>query len=179
MRRASQLLLGLAALLLALLSVSCNGESEGSPELGAIFRCDQPIEKLSTLPDGYAAVGDVVALPVEIPADVFERAYKSPDNDPTSRRRYIKFGLLVRANARFEIHVGPSAQSNVLMHWGNTGSQDPVSALSFQGCDAQDGVWLAYPGGLWPLDPGCIPLLVVVQGRAIEHRISLGQPCQP
>lgn len=164
----------------ALFSVGCardESESHGAVELGAPFQCGEPIGQLMALPDDYSSIGDVVALPLEAIVHDFDRAQSGPDNDRSSRRRYIKVGLLVRANTNFEIHVAPSSQSNLLIHWGNVGSSDPVSSLSIRGCESEGAEWLAYPGGLWALDAGCVTLLVVVHGEAFERNVALGETC--
>lgn len=183
-------LVGLA-LLLAVVGAGCTSADDASepglPTLGAPFSCGEPIDAFDDLPEGYRAVGEVVAFPTE---ELLQRGRTGPDNDPGSARSFSKLGLVVRAGAVFQIHVAGDSQANALLHWGNTGPNDPVSSIAVPGCegtcdslvqpgcpDGEDRDWVVYPGGLWTLEPACVSLIVLTGAERAVVDLPAGERC--
>lgn len=161
----------------------------GLTGIGAAFSCADPIDAFDDVPDDFNVVSGVVAFP---PQDfVLQRGRTGPDNDLDSSRAFSKFGLLVRSGATFEIHVDGESQANALIHWGNTGPNDPVSSLSVDRCteqcnpstqpscpDGEDLDWFVFPGGLWTLESACVRLVVLTETERSIVDLSAGTACK-
>lgn len=178
----------LALFLVAVAAACSSGDDDPSlPALGSSFSCGDPIGAFDDLPDDYRSVSEVVAFPT---ADLLQRGRIGPDNDPGSARAFSKFGLVVRAGAVFQIHVAGDSQANALVHWGNTGPDDPVSSISVGGCEGScdslvqpgcpagdDWDWVVYPGGVWTLEPACVSLVVLTGSETAVVDLPVGERC--
>jgi hypothetical protein len=168
----------MAAALWSISAVACAGNSEGQgknlPPLGDTFNCTDPIDVLQELPDSYATVADVIALPVSGDQG---RGHTGPDNDVGSRRAFSKVGLLVRPATTFQIHVAPSSQRNALIQWGNVEANEPVSSIAVSSCPGDRNTWLVYPGGVWTLEPACVELTILTTKATETVRLAAGAEC--
>ena len=150
-----------------------NARIELAP-VGAPLDCRDPIDLLDTVPPSYRVVSDVVAFP---DIEMHQRGRTGPEGGPHSARRFSKMGLVIRSGATFEIHVAGDSQDNAVIHWGNTGTGDLVSAIAIDSCSA-NAEWLVYPGGVWTLEPDCITLQVVTTETISDVRLPIGTSCK-
>ncbi len=173
----NRLLIAVLMIVLASCSDSETQSVERSelPPLGAPFNCEDPPFVVDSLPVNFSEFAGVMALPNAV--DKMQRGRSGPDNDLDSRRAFSKMGLFVRPGLTFQIHVGAGSQGNALIHWGNAGSDDPVSSIAVGGCEGDDGTWLGYPGGVWTLDPACVELLVATVDERAQVLLPIGASC--
>lgn len=173
-------LLALAAGLALLVACSVgDGPSDGrpgssaatAPPGSAALVCDAPIDRPNQPTGGYVAVADVVAL------DLNRTLQAAPDPTASPYAYYAKSGLLVRSGAQFDLVVPPDEQGRLGLRWANVGGQPITEHLRVTGCRSGDAVWLAYPGGFYVTEPGCLRLDVRVGGRIETVRVSIGAPC--
>ena len=160
--------------LLALGAVGCGDDESALPPLGAPFDCAEPIDVLDDLPDGYREFGGVVALPQ---GEQLQLGRSGMDFDLGSSRRFAKFGLLIRPQADFQMHVGPESQFNALIDWGNTADGRPAGSLAFSSCPGDSDTWLVYPGGVWLYEPSCTELVVITTKTSAALRLPGGAEC--
>ncbi len=93
-------------------------------------------------------------------------------------RLFAKNGLLVAADARFELVVPDAWKSRLSIGWGSPGPR--TSDLVVAGCkpDKATDHWLGYAGGFWVDTPACVPLIVKTAGRQQLVHIAVGTPCR-
>ena len=163
-----------SVVLLALGAVGCGDDEPELPPLGAPFDCAEPIDLLDDLPDGYREFAGVVALPQ---GEQLQLGGSGMDFDLGSSRRFAKFGLLIRPQADFQLHVGPQSQFNALIDWGNTVDGRPAGSLAFSSCPGDPATWLAYPGGVWLYEPSCTELVVITKSTTATRRLPVGAGC--
>ena len=161
-------------ILLALGAVACSDDEPELPPLGAPFDCTDPIDVLDDVPDGYREFGGVVALPQ---GDQLQLGGSGMESDVGSSRRFAKFGLLIRPQEDFQLHVGPDSQYNALIDWGNTIADRPAGSLAFSGCPGETDTWLVYPGGVWLYEPSCTDLVVITAKAAETFSLPVGAEC--
>lgn len=161
-------------ILLALGAVACSDDEAELPPLGAPFDCTDPIDVLDDVPDGYREFGGVVALPQ---GDQLQLGGSGMESDVGSSRRFAKFGLLIRPQEDFQLHVGPESQYNALIDWGNTVADRPAGSLAFSGCPGEPDTWLVYPGGVWLYEPSCTDLVVITAKAAETFSLPVGAEC--
>jgi hypothetical protein len=93
-----------------------------------------------------------------------------------STRLFAKWGLYVRAGAKFVITVGDP--SNAAIGWGNPAV--PAQRFVVPGCAAAQGSssgWLGFAGGYFVNKPGCTAFTVAYGDRTQTVRIGVGAPC--
>jgi len=155
---------------------ACSGPSGGQSlefdELspGVPFNCDDAIDVVETLPDNYSAFADAMALPTDV--ETMQRGRSSTDG-----RRFSKMGLIIRPGTTFQIHVAPTSQGNALIHWGNAGINDPSESIAVESCGGDPETWIAFPGGVWTLEPACVTLLVTTEVEREQLELPISMTC--
>lgn len=152
-------------------------EDEALPPL--IFDCTNPIEILDA--PRWPTLLDVIALPTDA---VLQRGRFDDD----LRRRFSKFGLVIRADQALTITVAEASRPNALIGWNNAPDK-PVTTIEIGGCSGlcetdnqnctpgESGEWIAYPGGVWTTDPACIVIEIETGGRAATAELPIGVEC--
>ncbi|MEQ1874335.1 MAG: hypothetical protein ABL953_11460 [Ilumatobacteraceae bacterium] len=166
----------IAAAAFVVAGTACEGGDESSDltPLGAPFICDEPIDVLQEVPETYVSVADVVALPGD--GEVLQRGRTGTDYDPESLYTFSKMGLLIRPGATFQIHVAPDSLGNALIEW-NIEDEHLVGSIAVSSCPGDPSVWLAYPGGVWTLEPACVELIVITADATGTIRLPVGVAC--
>jgi hypothetical protein len=97
--------------------------------------------------------------------------------DPEARL-FAKWGLVVRAGARFELIVPRRLRDQLSIGWGNAGEGHVGLAISVPGCRGSHGEkWLDFAGGYWVHATICAPLIVASHGRRRRVWIGIGKAC--
>ena len=166
----------IAVVTLGVAGTACEGGGEPTDiaPLGALFICDDPIDVLQEVPDGYVTVADVVALPGN--GDILQRGRTGTDYDPESLYTFSKMGLLLRPDATLQIHVAPDSQPNALIEW-SIEDELLVDAITVSSCPGDANDWLVHPGGVWTLEPACVELIVITAEETETIRLPVGIPC--
>jgi hypothetical protein len=135
--------------------------------------CQDAIASTPAPTGEVAIILGVVALPTN---DSMPRALQtrsSGESDPVARL-FAKQGLPIRAGASFELVVPHDVATRLSIGWGNPAHR--TRHLVVPGC-ASRTARLAYAGGYWVGQVGCLPLLVRVGSREQQVRIGVGAPC--
>jgi hypothetical protein len=138
-------------------------------------------------PRDLAVVLGVVALPTSEASRFALQTALSGERDPAARL-FAKQGLLIRTGVSFEIVVPDEVASRFAIGWGSPARRTRdlvVGGCPSGSCAADHGsaicdsssAWLAYPGGYWVQQVGCLPLLVRAAGREQRALIGVGAPC--
>ncbi len=157
-------------------------QSEHLASSALAFDCANPIDILDEPPNGWLAVGDVVALPGD-------RSLQRGRYDSELGRSFSKFGLVMRADRAFSVTVAVESQPNALIGWG-TDSRTPATSIEVTGCaglcetDWQpncplgaSGEWVVYPGGVWTIEPACISIEIVTDAETVTAQLPIGKQC--
>lgn len=97
--------------------------------------------------------------------------------DPAARL-FAKWGLVVRAGARFDLIVPRRLRDRLSIGWGNAGEGHVGSTISVPGCRGGRGEeWLDFAGGYWVHSTICAPLVVNAHGRRRRVWIGIGRAC--
>ena len=187
-------------LLVAGLGLSCTGssiDSEGmkdqapQPHLtcrGAAWVLEEPGPR-------YTEVGADIGF-VALPSLEYEMELGrwAPENSFHEGYRFAKFGLIVRRfrQVYLEIVNAPGdalfdySAERVLHDAMTVGPCDTVGIacvaersedLSDDACGTDRGDWLAWPGGIWVDEPGCVEALVSSDGERVPVLLAVGAPC--
>jgi hypothetical protein len=169
--------LGVAALA-ALLVTGCGGDP--APDSAAVrtqrLHCAGYIDTQPPGSDLRVVLG-VVALPASPGAAALQTA-SSGDASAAGARLFAKRGLVVKAGTSFEIEVPRDAADRLSIGWGNPARR--AGRVVVRDCRRRSGAasgWLAYAGGYWVADPGCVTVVVRARGQARRVRIGLGAAC--
>ena len=117
--------------------------------------CGDSINAAPQPPDGYrVVVGDVA-----VPTRTVLQAAESGEVDPAARL-FAKWGLVVRSGAVVDLRVAPGWEDRARIGWGP--SVVPVVSMRVGACPPAAGrtQWLAFAGGTWVAQPGCVPVVV-------------------
>ena len=89
---------------------------------------------------------------------------------------FAKDGLVIRAGARFELIVSDSDRSRLRIGWG---CARPTTRLEVSRCQTTDPSkpWLAYAGGYFVSEPGCVSVVVKAANQTRRVRIGVGAAC--
>jgi len=149
--------------LILLLAAGCTSPAAPGPAPvdPLAIRCGESVDQVAEVPEGYEAVLGVVALPAG-------RVLNAGDAEPG--RLFAKQGLLVRADAVFELVV-PTG-SGMEIGWGAPGPRGAL--LRVPGCPGGPG-WLVFAGGFHVGEPGEFPLTVRADGREAQVRITIAR----
>jgi hypothetical protein len=120
-----------------------------------------------------AVILGVVALPTSQTRPSALQTGLSGAPDP-SARLFAKEGLEIRAGAAFELIVPDQVANRFSIGWGSPGRR--TRRLIVPGCHGHQP-WLAYAGGYWARQVGCLPLLVRAGAQEQRVLIGVGTPC--
>lgn len=168
---------------LALSAVACSDSAAPDKDRSfRVFDCANPIDILDEPPDDWTPILDVIALPGD-------RVLQRGRFDDEIGRSFSKFGLVIRADRAFSLSVAEASQPNALMGW-NTGSDVPVTSIDITGysgvCETdsqpncplgETGEWVAYPGGVWTIDPARIAVEIAVDEQTTTVELPIGVAC--
>lgn len=119
----------------------------------------------------------VVALPASPHVRRALQTTLTGSRDPAARL-FAKWGLVVRAGARFELIVPTGLRDRLSIGWGNAGESHVGSTISAPGCGAGRGDrWLDFAGGYWIRSTICAPLIVNAHGLRRRVWIGIGKAC--
>ena len=148
--------------------------------------CSGGIGEETVLPERYADVLGVVALPTAASSDMALQTSDSGDDPAT--RLFAKVGLLVRPNASVELRIADEWSGRAALGWGGPGV--PSDRFLVEPCPPRgtttsvgsvDTVdtdrWIAHAGGFWVAEPGCISVVVESAGEAETIEVGVGAPC--
>ncbi len=152
----------------------------------AILNCLDAIDSGPPSSD-YTSVLGVMALPTSQTSRFALQTALSGEPDPAARL-FAKEGLLVKTEAAFEIVVPDEVANQFTIGWGSPASR--TRRLAVQGCHPgscaahhgsapcdSSSTWLAYPGGFWVRQAGCLPLRVRAGEQEQRVLIGVGAPC--
>ncbi|SCL71968.1 hypothetical protein [Micromonospora peucetia] len=134
--------------------------------------CADSIDAAPQPPDGYrVVVGDVA-----VPTRTVLQAAESGEADPAARL-FAKWGLVVRSGAVVDLRVAPGWEDRARIGWGH--SAVPAVNVRVGACPPVAGrtQWLAFAGGTWVAQPGCVPVVVRSGGGQAQVHLSIGVPC--
>ena len=133
--------------------------------------CEDPVAVDAAVPASYEELAGAVALPTS------RSSAQALGTSPSAEGLvlFAKTGLLIRSGAAFTISPAPEWRGRAAMWWGNTGGQR--IAASFRGGPCAGSGWLAFPGGFYATEPGCIPFDVTVGGTAVRVEVGVGAAC--
>ena len=140
-----------------------------------VLDCKDPIGASSAPDEGFAAIGDAVALQTAASSPVALQTSVSGEPDP-AYGLFAKTGLLVRTGVMSELIVPPEWLGKVAVAWGNTGSDRPSGRLIVGPCPGT-AAWIAFPGGYYVNQPACIDLIVRRDGTDHHVAVGVGSPC--
>ena len=148
--------------------------SESAPEpQGTSLRCERAFDAGSEPPESSTVVLDVVALPTSDGMREALQTSASGEPDPAARL-FAKQGLVVRSGASFVLEVPADAVDRLSIGWSNP--DERTRRLVIDACPGSSK-WLAFVGGYWVKDPGCMPLVVRAGGQERRVTIGVGAPC--
>jgi hypothetical protein len=153
-------------------SISETGASAGAAP-SVTLPCSQAIDSELRPSTASRVVLGVVALPTSDAAPVALQTSLSGEPD-RSARLFAKQGLEIKIGAAFEIVVPDEVANRFSIGWGSPGRR--TRHLVVPGCDGSPD-WLAYAGGYWAQQVGCMPLLVTAGGQEQRVLIGVGAPC--
>lgn len=170
------------------LLVGCLGACGGSratssprPKAGKadairLLPCRETIGAQPPEQDMSVALG-VVALPASPHLRRALQTALTGSPDPAARL-FAKWGLVVRAGARFDLIVPKRLRDRLSIGWGNAGEGHVGSTISVPGCRGRRGhKWLDFAGGYWVHSTICAPLIVNAHGRRRRVWIGIGRAC--
>lgn len=143
--------------------------SQATASISGQLSCATAIGTEVEIPDDYASILDVVALPT---AESAPRALQVGQPERPGLNYFAKTGLVIRSGKALTLRVEHPPE-DALIGWG---VGDPGSALSTEGCDGGDG-WIAFAGGLWVREPMCVELTVTADGKEESARVGAGAAC--
>lgn len=123
---------------------------------------------------GTSVVLGVVALPSSPHLRRALQTAETGSRDPAARL-FAKWGLIVRAGARFELIVPRRLRDRLSIGWGNAGEGHVGSTISVPGCPGRK--WLDFAGGYWVHSTMCAPLTVEADGLRRGVWIGIGKAC--
>jgi hypothetical protein len=137
----------------------------------AVLDCDDPVATDTSVPATYEQLTGALALPTS------SAAPQALQTRPSSERLglFAKTGLLIHAGAAFTITPAPGWRDQAGAWWGNTGERSVEP--SFHGGPCEGTGWLAFPGGFYVAEPGCVPFDVAVAGTTTRVEIGIGAAC--
>lgn len=175
----------LAVLAAALLGVGCSGGGGGDPAPGPpaptamrlvagaeALVCTSPIDALTAPPEEFEIVAGVVALETGRTL----QAGPSGETDP-AYALFAKTGLLIRADAQFELSVPDDWADRAGLRWGNVAGEPITAHLQITGCRSGSAQWLVYPGGFYVVASACVPVIVTTGATSRTVAVSVGAPC--
>jgi hypothetical protein len=119
----------------------------------------------------------VVALPTGPHLRRALQTARSDLHDPAARL-FAKWGLDIRAGARFRLIVPDRLRNRFSIGWGNAGEGHRGTTIVVDACSGSRGAkWLAYAGGYYVRDPFCAPLTVAAHRQRRRVRIGVGKAC--
>jgi hypothetical protein len=151
---------------------SCSGSS-GPAITSSNVSCRDAIGALPAPPPEMEVVLRVVALPT---AKAYSYALQTSRTGETQSvaRLFAKTGLVVNGASRAELSVPPEARGQLEIGWGSPGH--PAQRIVVPPC-GDAGEWLAWAGGYFVPEVGCVPLDVTVGGTTRQVSIGVGAPC--
>lgn len=154
-----------------------SGHSPNTPASGVRrLPCDELIGTQPPERDMRVVLG-VVALPASPRLRRALQTARSDLQDPAARL-FAKWGLEIRAGARFRLIVPDRLRNQFSIGWGNAGEGHRGTTIVVDDCPGSRGAkWLAYAGGYYVRDPFCAPLIVAADRQRRRVRIGVGKAC--
>jgi hypothetical protein len=149
---------------------SSSKQGAGAPHV--TLTCIEGFPEVAPTPELTVVLG-VVALPTAETMAAALQTSASGEVDP-SARLFAKWGLYVRADAALELIVPDEVADRFSIGWGPPAPR--TRRLVVDRCRG-NSEWLAFVGGYWVRDPGCMPLLVRTGGQEQRVLIGIGAPC--
>lgn len=142
----------------------------------ATLDCASAIDVVQVVPDGFAVIDEVAALPI---GAIHGLGRSGPDEGGLGEMRFAKMALLVGSNTEFSIEVSDESSTNALIAWSSATSTLPVSSLAAGPClDRGTDDWLVFAGGVWVLEPACVSLQFATSQGTTEVRLQVGAECR-
>lgn len=91
---------------------------------------------------------------------------------------FQKVWIALKTGAKMEILVPPEMQDRMRIGWSNDGYR-LARELKVPGCESNPagGQWVAYPGGFWLKEAGCMPLTVTTGTATETIYVPIGKSC--
>lgn len=144
------------------------------------FECDNPIGAGPTVEGlvggpGTPSVPGVMAIST---AAIGADANQWADGATEQGLHFQKMGLVLKAGTAFTLSVPMEMRGTMKIGWSNSG-YTLANELVISGCTSPqaNADWLAYPGGFWLNEPGCVPLAVTTGQMSQTIHIPIGKPC--
>lgn len=119
----------------------------------------------------------VVGLPASPRLRLALQTARTGSRDPATRL-FAKWGLVVRAGARFVLIVPARLRGRLSIGWGNAREGHVGQTIRVPGCLGGRGQrWLDFAGGYWVRSPICAPLIVEARGLRRRVWVGIGTAC--
>ncbi len=91
---------------------------------------------------------------------------------------FQKVWIALRTGAKMNITVPLAMQDKMRIGWSNDGYR-LANELKVPGCesDPAGAQWVAYPGGFWLREAGCVPLTITTDTVTKTVHVPLGKSC--
>ena len=92
---------------------------------------------------------------------------------------WSKEGLIVATGTEVELRVADDWQGRLAFNWGQQRTGDRhVEQIRVPACARRGGSqWLAFTGGYFVTEPGCVAVIVSSEGAEERVEIGIGAPC--
>lgn len=139
------------------------------------FNCARPTwsgAKITDLTNGPAASG-LVAIVLDEDVHAW--------GDTGARYEgfhFQKVWIALKTGAKMEILVPPAMQDSMRIGWSNDGYR-LANELKVPGCESNPpgAQWVAYPGGFWLKEAGCVPLTITTDTATETIHVPIGRKC--
>ena len=161
-------------ILLAVAALGCGSGTDGQTSRNQIH-CGGSIDRVDSADGLGVTVLDAVVFPVD-PVQTGGRV--GPTGTPHAGLQFAKFGLLVREGVELRLETDSRRQPRALMEWAPVELDRPSEVLTVGPCTEAGGGWLAFPGGVWVSEPGCVVIEVSSGAQTAEARVGVDRPCK-
>jgi hypothetical protein len=158
-----------APLLLTCLLVvtACAGDESRTAD--AIADCVVAYDD-ARLPEDATVALDAVALPTK-------QALRMVPSGRGDRPLWSKYGLIVASGTGFELRVADEWRGRLAFEWGRPATA-PVESIRVPACASRTASpWLAFSGGYYSTEFGCMAVVVLSGGDERRVDIGIGAPC--
>lgn len=167
------------AVLAAGLVSGCTGSTAGDLAADAQLRhrlveCLHVIDVVPEPGPGYAPHGSGGGF-IALPTGTLQLGRSGSEGSGREDYRFAKFGLLVRRAQQASLEI-VSAPDDAFFNYGS-GAFGPADTLTAGPCDSDRGEWMAWAGGIWVNEPGCVEVIVSSEDEEIPVQLAVGAPC--
>ncbi|MET3923427.1 hypothetical protein ABIB26_004393 [Arthrobacter sp. UYEF20] len=91
---------------------------------------------------------------------------------------FVKVWIALKTGTKMEILVPPDMQDKMRIGWSNDGYR-LANELKVSGCESNPAgaQWVAYPGGFWLKEAGCVPLTITTDTTTETIHVPIGKSC--